>query len=110
MARELYFHFPGLPLLHKLSIKISCNFRHLFFLSQNPFFVTILALLGAEGIRFILFIKKMAPKFGQLLSLLISFFILSPTVRPKTSKIIQNHIFIDLGWILNPFEMDFDRF
>ena len=37
MTRELYFHFPGPPFLHQISIKISCNFRHLFFLSQNHF-------------------------------------------------------------------------
>ena len=69
MARELYFHFPGPPSLHQMSIKISCNFRHLFFLSQNPFFVTILALLGAKGTRFRLFIQKMAPKIDPLWSL-----------------------------------------
>ena len=46
-GRELYFHFPGPSFLHQISIKISCNFRHFFFLSQKPSFVTILALLGA---------------------------------------------------------------
>ena len=66
--------------------------------------------LAHKGHDLYFFIQKWHPKLVHFGVLLIRVFILSPNLRPKSPQIIQNHIFTDLGWILNPFGMDFDRF
>jgi hypothetical protein len=54
--------------------------------------------------------ENVSPNWSTLDSFYTRYFILSPTLRPKTTKTTQSHSFTDLGWIWDAFGFHFDRF
>ena len=94
-------------------IKFPWNFHTIFdlfsFSLKTLFLWPSWRYLAHKGHDLYFLFRKWLPKLVHFGVLLIRVFILSPTLRPKTPKIKQNLIFNDLGWILDPFGMDFDR-
>ena len=94
------FTSPASRFCIKFSLKFHAIFDIFSFPPKTLFLWTSWRYLAHKGHDLYFLFRNWLPKLVHFGIFLTRFVILSPTVRPKTPKTMQNDIFTDLGWIL----------